>query len=235
MEEKRRAIRLCEAAGLGVVLVSTLARGVNDGEIGDMLRFALEQGTVVRGVHFQPVSSFGRFPWNLEDAPRLTLPEVMLRLEEQAPELVQVSHFNPPGGEHALCSFNAVYTRLPATWGDRDGLALLPGGGQRNDCCCPPPLAADGANKARDFVSRHWKGGKADTTSHTPMDDFAAFVAHSSLERHFTISAMAFQDALSLDLERIRGCFIHVMRPDGRLVPFCLHNLTSSDGTRLHA
>ena len=45
---------------------------------------------------------------------------------------------------------------------------------------------------------------------------------------------MAFQDALSLDVERVRGCCIHVMRPDGRMIPFCLHNLTSTEGRMLY-
>ena len=45
---------------------------------------------------------------------------------------------------------------------------------------------------------------------------------------------MAFQDALSLDVERVRGCCIHVVAPDGRLVPFCLYNLTSLDNVPLY-
>jgi uncharacterized radical SAM superfamily Fe-S cluster-containing enzyme len=45
---------------------------------------------------------------------------------------------------------------------------------------------------------------------------------------------MAFQDAWNLDLERLRGCCIHVVAPDGRLVPFCAYNLTSSEGRALH-
>ena len=45
---------------------------------------------------------------------------------------------------------------------------------------------------------------------------------------------MAFQDAWTLDTERLRGCCIHVAAPDGRMVPFCAWNLTSVDGTPLH-
>ena len=45
---------------------------------------------------------------------------------------------------------------------------------------------------------------------------------------------MAFQDVWSLDLERVRECCIHVVTPDGRMVPFCLYNLTSADGTALY-
>jgi uncharacterized radical SAM superfamily Fe-S cluster-containing enzyme len=45
---------------------------------------------------------------------------------------------------------------------------------------------------------------------------------------------MAFQDAWSLDLERVRDCCIHVMTSDGRLVPFCAYNLTDVQGHALY-
>ena len=51
LDFKRRAVRHCAEAGLGVVLVATLVRGVNDGEVGDLLRLALDLGPAVRGLH----------------------------------------------------------------------------------------------------------------------------------------------------------------------------------------
>ena len=69
---------------------------------------------------------------------------------------------------------------------------------------------------------------------HAHNDGFQAGMAQAGAEQRFTLSAMAFQDALSLDLDRVRGCCIHVVRPDGRMIPFCLHNLTASNGTRLY-
>jgi uncharacterized radical SAM superfamily Fe-S cluster-containing enzyme len=50
----------------------------------------------------------------------------------------------------------------------------------------------------------------------------------------FSISAMAFQDVWNIALDRVRDCCIHVMAPDGRLIPFCLYNLTAVDGQRLY-
>ena len=41
----------------------------------------------------------------------------------------------------------------------------------------------------------------------------------------FTVTAMAFQDAGNLDLERLRQCSLHVF-DEGRLVPFCAYYLT---------
>jgi uncharacterized radical SAM superfamily Fe-S cluster-containing enzyme len=62
------------------------------------------------------------------------------------------------------------------------------------------------------------------------MDAFAARARQHTL----TVSAMAFQDAWNLDLDRVRDCCIHVMTRDGRLVPFCLHNLTDTRGRSLY-
>jgi uncharacterized radical SAM superfamily Fe-S cluster-containing enzyme len=43
--------------------------------------------------------------------------------------------------------------------------------------------------------------------------------------RGFTITAMAFQDAWTLDLERLRTCSLHVVS-EGRVIPFCANYLT---------
>lgn len=60
LREKLAAIENCAAAGLGIVLVPVIAPGVNDGQLGGILRFAAEHMPDVRGVHFQPISYFGR-------------------------------------------------------------------------------------------------------------------------------------------------------------------------------
>lgn len=246
LDFKRRAVLNCADAGLGVVLVATVVRGVNEGELGDLLRLALELGPAVRGLHIQPAAFFGRYPWQLEEAPRLTLPDVMAALANQAPELVSPSHLHPPGCENELCSFSAVYRRVRQK--GLPGLEWLPDAGQ--SCCnssegapqtsgtAVPPPAEEGARKAKQFVAMHWKGGDAASetvTAASGADGFSRFLAQAGAEQRFTLSAMAFQDALSLDLDRVRGCCIHVVRPDGRMIPFCLHNLTASNGTRLYS
>ncbi len=57
----------------------------------------------------------------------------------------------------------------------------------------------------------------------------------SRLKTHmFSISCMAFQDAWNVDLERIRDCCIHVLSPQGKLIPFCMYNLTDIQGRSLY-
>jgi hypothetical protein len=66
-----------------------------------------------------------------------------------------------------------------------------------------------------------------------PQDDFDRFLARARTHT-FSLSAMAFQDVWNLDLERLRGCCIHVVSPEGNLVPFCAYNLTSNLGAPLY-
>nr|WP_279355644.1 radical SAM (seleno)protein TrsS [Fundidesulfovibrio agrisoli] len=233
LARKLAAIEVCARAGLGVVLVPTLARGVNERECGDILRLALSFGPTVRGVHFQPMAAFGRRPNTGEErglhGP--TLPEVLTALEAQSGGLVRARDFHPPGCEHALCSFSGTFLRR--------GDGLEPLAGQASCCDTGPgadreaPAALDGAIKSRAFTARQWAASPAPHGG-IPADDFDRFLAQSGAHNRFSISCMAFQDAWTVDLERLQGCCIHVLAPDGGLVPFCAYNLTSARGRALH-
>ena len=227
---KLAALEACIQARLGVVLVPTLARGVNDAQCGEIIRLALASGPGVRGVHFQPMAAFGRHPG--EGGAGLTLPEVLAGLPVQTGGMVRVEDFHPPGCEHELCSFSATFLRREGS-----GLSVLP---KRQDCCAPAspgqelPTALEGALAARAHVALQWGAPAPVAAANGPADDFDRFLASAGAHNRFTISCMAFQDAWTVDMERTRGCCIHVAAPDGSLVPFCLYNLTSSRGVPLH-
>jgi 7,8-dihydro-6-hydroxymethylpterin dimethyltransferase len=59
-EVKLRAIENLHAAGIDVVLVVTVVRGVNDDQVGRIVRFAIENADKITVVSFQPVSFTGR-------------------------------------------------------------------------------------------------------------------------------------------------------------------------------
>ena len=109
LDLKLQAVTNCGAAGIGVVLVPTLVRGVNTEAVGDIVRQGLRMAPTVRGIHFQPVSYFGRFPGEGSNERRFTLPELMRALEDQTAGLLKLTDFSPPGCEHAHCSFHATY------------------------------------------------------------------------------------------------------------------------------
>jgi 7,8-dihydro-6-hydroxymethylpterin dimethyltransferase len=118
------------------------------------------------------------------------------------------------------------------------------------DPSLPPIPAAEGALKAMAYVRRQWaapdetqKPCNTDPndavisagvcTQGNALPSLEAFVSRAR-NHTLSVSAMAFQDVWNVDLNRVRDCCIHVMAPDHRLIPFCLYNLTSSDGRRLY-
>lgn len=95
--EKDRAVANCGLEGIGVVLVATLVPGCNLDQIGWIIDYGLSRSPVVRGVHFQPVSYFGRIPKTPGPEDRVTLPEVMAMVEEQTLGLFRSQDLIPPG------------------------------------------------------------------------------------------------------------------------------------------
>lgn len=223
--QKELAVEHCAEHGLGVVLVPTLVPGINIHEIGAIIRFAVSHMPGVRGVHFQPVSYFGRHPGSTSPPPHITIPEVIREIEGQTEGRLKARHFQPPGCENALCSFHGNFVLLSGgelkAWSSHD-----PAG----SCRGPSPAEA-GAEKARSFVSRFWSQPEEAERNENALslggwDDFLDRARTHSL----CISGMAFQDAWNLDLERLRDCCIHVVDAEGRLVPFCAYNLTDDKG-----
>jgi len=236
LAEKLAALEACQKHGLGVVLVPTLVPGVNLDQVGPILDLALEASPLVRAVHFQPMSRFGRFPRDLAGRGRLTLPELMRAIEAQTEGRFPAASFRPPGCENAHCSFQGNFLLLP------EG-RVQPLGQAHDPCCCPPPEPAEeGALRAMARVSRSWgppaSGSPFQEANQVhrpagqtlPLDDFLVLAR----QRTLAVSAMAFQDVWNLDLERVRDCCIHVVSPAGGMIPFCLYNLTGQDGRRLY-
>jgi hypothetical protein len=168
----------------------------------------------------------------------------MRSLEEQTGGLVKVRDFSPPGGEHAHCSFHATYI-----YSSEGGLRPL-GAPNSGSCCSADNGASGGIRRTVETVSQRWKlppavplqdgsppagetaccsGNNPEATRVEGVLDLDLFLQEVAT-RSFTISAMAFQDAENLDLERLRGCCISVVSADGNLVPFCAYNLTSREG-----
>jgi uncharacterized radical SAM superfamily Fe-S cluster-containing enzyme len=77
------AIEACRKAGIGVVLVPTVIKSINDHELGAIIRFAQRNVDTVRAVNFQPVSLTGRLTKSERQKYRITIPDCIQRIEEQ--------------------------------------------------------------------------------------------------------------------------------------------------------
>ncbi len=106
---KLQAIKNCAEAGLAVILVPCVIPGVNDSQLGEIIRLAKKWMPAVKGVHFQPISYFGNYPVEPQNKDRITIPEVLRAIEEQTGGEVKRDHFLPTGCEHPQCSFNGFF------------------------------------------------------------------------------------------------------------------------------
>ena len=139
LAEKLRAIESCARQGIGVVLVPTILPGVNLDQVGPILELAMQHSPTVRGVHFQPMSRFGRYPTGLGDDDRLTLPELIQAIDRQSEGRFPAAGFRPPGCENSLCSFQGNFLLLP------DGRVQALSQAHDPTCCPAPEPAEQGA------------------------------------------------------------------------------------------
>ena len=80
---KMACIENCRQAGMKIVFVPTIVKGVNDHQLGEILRVAIENVDTVSGISFQPVAFTGRISKHELEAKRFTQADLAFGLSEQ--------------------------------------------------------------------------------------------------------------------------------------------------------
>ncbi len=83
LDTKLSALESARRAGLRVIFVPTVIKGVNDHQIGDLFRLAFEHLDVLSGMAFQPVTFTGRVPEGDRLKLRFTLSDLAREFGEQ--------------------------------------------------------------------------------------------------------------------------------------------------------
>ena len=215
LQTKLNAIRVCSDAGLGVTLVPTVVKGVNTRDLGNLVRLAASLAPGVRGIHFQPVSWFGRVPGMPGEDDRYTLDELMTDLSDQAG--IPVESFMPSRCDHPLCGFHADFLINPDF--TLRPLSSITHSSHSRGC----------AKDNREYVARHWRKPteEPEPTASDPLSDEMDFDTFLYRLRHrsLALSSMVFQDAMNLNIERLHRCTLHVY-DEGKIRPFCARYLT---------
>lgn len=227
LEIKKKAIACCRKARLPVALVPTLVRGINDQDIGAMFNYMLENVDVIKGIHFQPVSFFGRYPDEMQEQNRFTMFDTINEIAAQTNGIIAKETLRPIATGHNLCCFYATYLKnkdgsIKCTSADKPAAGCC----GAEEACCPPDIEI--ITKDRDYVLTKWKMAENDS-----QDGFDRFL-NEMRNNNFTLTGMAFQDAMSLDTERVKRCRVQVLSRDNRLIPFCSYNLTNFSGEYLY-
>ncbi len=242
-----------ETGFASIVLVVTLQRGVNDGQMGDILRYAGENSDVVRCVNFQPISMAGRMDRNRIREVRITNADVVNGVERQTGGQIRASDFFPIPAEVPLAGYLELvrgrsdhYDRFSTHVqcgrstlvyvNKKDGEVTFDPVTRHMD---PEKLysSLEGASRSGRVVGT--LKGAAGILRHTDMklkrDMVAPLLLRGNykgagdfMRRVLMIGDMHFMDAYNFDFQRVHKCAIHYLVPDDRLgarvVPFCTMN-----------
>jgi uncharacterized radical SAM superfamily Fe-S cluster-containing enzyme len=245
---KLRAIEnLREAGFTSVCLVPTLVNGVNDLQIGDIVNFAIRNKDVIRAVNFQPVAITGRISKKEREKIRITISELMSKLEKQSDGLVKADDWFPVPVVQPISEF--------LSWIKNDEYV---------DFCAHPHcgmgtyLVIDGdevtpitdylnvektVNAFKQALKQRENGHELTAKLEAArgvignikfklfasyINDVIKYGNYKSLDRlHgrlIMLGSMHFMDPYNFDINRGQRCVIHYATPDGKLVPFCSMN-----------
>ncbi len=255
IREIPKILQNCRRARLGIVLVPTVIRTVNDHQLGDIIRFAAENIDIIRGVNIQPVSLVGSMPRKERMRYRITIPDVIKRIEEQTdgeiaredfypvPCVTAISHFVEAITERPQYEFTCHFACGMATYVFKEDGRLIP---------ITRFVDVEGFFEYLNEKAEEIKGSRIKSlrllksvidlkkfidTKRTPKSLDISKILFDVLVKHdystlgefhsrtLFIGMMHFQDLYNYDIERVRRCVIHYGTPDGRIIPFCAFNV----------
>jgi uncharacterized radical SAM superfamily Fe-S cluster-containing enzyme len=250
LPQKLKALERCREEGLhSIVLVPTLVRGVNDDQIGDIIRFAIENSDIVRCVNFQPVAITGRIDADKRKEMRITIPDLNNLAEEQTEGKLKTTDWYPvPFVMPVSRAFGALSGSPMVEFSEHPACGMATFIVIEDDGSWEPITKYVEVEKflgtlekmAKDFEKgKQWRGKMRgvmgamrffkkrgmlmslanDLLIKKDYDSLAEF-----MKRIIMIGSMHFMDPYNFDLERVERCGIHYAVPDGRIVPFCSMN-----------
>ena len=213
LEQKLKVVERCREAGVQVVLCMTILAGVNDDELGDVLRYALDNSDIVAGLALQPAFTSGRF--DASKAVGITAGDTILALAQQSDGLIDVHDIWPLGTSNPLCD---------------TGVFLVHG--QPPEGVKPHPSGFYPATKAITVDEYHEAFSPDSPQGSVFLDILAKKGVYVS--DGLSIVIMDYMDAYTMDIQRLRECSMMVTVPSGLAIPFCSYHLTDASGRRVY-
>ncbi len=238
---REKALGNLERAGVRTTIVSTVAKGVNDANIGECIDLLFERDFIL-SLTFQPAAYTGyggahfapHDPMNV-----ITIPDIVRCAEEQTGGKLKKSDFLPLPCSHPSC-FGLTYLLktdtgfipFPRFLELEKYLELL-----SNRGTIRPDQDFEGAIKST--IDEMWTsaGQVPDQDKIMKALRRAIFLMYPEdraleLEERLhvgeslvkTIFIHAFMDVHTFEVDRIKKCCTHYALPDGRLMPGCAYN-----------
>ncbi len=221
VEEKKQAVEVCNELGMTTVLVPTLIDGVNMNEIGSLIQYALSQKKVF-GVNLQPIALTGRIGGPDIVAP--TIPQVLKEIESQTDGVLEVSDFRPIPCPHPHCTAIA-YSLVD----DKEITPLtdIVNVDEYIDYARDRTLVKEAVLMDEAFTKLFSTRAVPGTESNLEAFCEACGMAIPEVlgKSVKIVSVHSFMDRKTYQLERAQKCCIHVIQPDGKMIPFCNYNM----------
>lgn len=223
-DSHRRALERLEAANVSTTLVMTVVRGVNDDQVGQVIRHAL-QWRCVRGVTLQPIQDAGRVGAPLGTGhDRLTVSGLRRAVAAQSGVFSLEDVVPVPCNPDTLAMAYALRKGDEITPLTRHlGPEVLLDGPRSTISFERDPALRD--RLIRLFATNLAPEGQAaclsDLLCCLPRID----APELSYENVFRVLIVRFMDRHDLDLRALKKSCVHMARPEGTMIPFETWNL----------
>jgi uncharacterized radical SAM superfamily Fe-S cluster-containing enzyme len=226
-ETRLKAIENLNKYNLSTTLVVAIQKGLNDHELGDVLKYALQQ-KCVRGVTFQPIQVAGRLDSFNPETDRYTLTECRSDILKQFELFSEKDLIPVPCNPDALVMGYALKvddTVIPLT---RliDPSELLKSSGNT--------IVYEQDDKLKSHLLKIFStGNSVDVASEELQSLLCCLPAISapdlSYENVFRVIIMSFIDAYNFDVRAIKKSCVHIVNKDGKIIPFETMNMFYRD------
>jgi uncharacterized radical SAM superfamily Fe-S cluster-containing enzyme len=227
---RRAALDNLDRHGISTTLVVTVKRGVNDDEIGEIVRHALEWGCV-RGVTFQPVQDAGRNESFDKERDRIVLSEIRKRIVEDS------GVFGPDDMIPLPCNPESI----SIAYGLRNGskvvpiMSLLP----REELIASLPNAITFEKQPvllRKFMEL-FSLSSGPQNAGERMGELLCCLPQVPIpsglgyENVFRVVIVQFMDRFNFCVGGVKRSCIHFVTPAGQIIPFDTYNLFYRNGS----
>jgi 7,8-dihydro-6-hydroxymethylpterin dimethyltransferase len=228
---RQQAIANLNEFNISTTLVVTLKKGLNDHEIGKIVDYALQQ-KCVRGVTFQPIQAAGRLEGFDPKRDRYTLTEVRRSILQQCDYFKPQDILPVPCHPDSLAMAYALKVKgqvIPLT-GLFDNQSYVD--------MMPNSVLYEQNTELKQRIFDLF------STSHSPSSSAASLKQllcclpmlpvpdGISYENIFRILIVQFLDPFNFDVRSVKRSCIHIVHPDGRIIPFDTYNLFYREGSR---
>ena len=226
---KLRALDRLAEIDCMVVLVPAIERGVNEHEVGDIIKFGIEHPAVY-GINFQPAFHAGRY-MDHDPMQRITIPDILKDVEAQTDGMFQISDFIPVPCCFPTCN-SVTYAYI-----DEDGTVLpltrLVNVDNYLDYFTNrvrPDLTLDLRSALEALWSSSSVPGMEKTVRNFALTCAACGLPNGGLDlssigdRMFMIMFQDFMDLWTFNQKNLMKCCKEILLPDGHQIPFCAYN-----------